>query len=144
MSDLVGNAEDRFTRVADPMMLMIKIEYIDVYRLAETSHLFKEIEQVSNDQEVTRSELKSKPKKTKLTITAQLICGFVFANTNCWFSHAMAHIQMACLGSGGREGSQKAQILTNGIRRGFSSRNCGMAHNMVSALKGSHFLRLHS
>ena len=23
-------------------------------------------------------------------VTAQLICGFVFANANCWFSHAAA------------------------------------------------------
>ena len=25
-------------------------------------------------------------------VTAQLICGFVFAYANCWFSHALAHI----------------------------------------------------
>ena len=24
-------------------------------------------------------------------VTAQLICGFVFASANCWFSHAVAH-----------------------------------------------------
>ena len=34
--------------------------------------------------------------KTKLLIscavTAQLICAFVFAYTNCWFSHAKARI----------------------------------------------------
>ena len=25
-------------------------------------------------------------------VTAKLICGFVFAYANCWFSHAQAHI----------------------------------------------------
>ena len=35
--------------------------------------------------------------KTKALIscavtTAQLICGFVFAYANCWFSHAVVHI----------------------------------------------------
>ena len=25
-------------------------------------------------------------------VTAKLICGFVFAHANCWFSHAQAHL----------------------------------------------------
>ena len=27
-------------------------------------------------------------------VTAQLICVFVFAYANCWFSHAKAHLSM--------------------------------------------------
>ena len=29
-------------------------------------------------------------------VTAQLICGFVFAQIDCWFSDAMAHLIVDC------------------------------------------------
>ena len=31
-------------------------------------------------------------------VTAQLICGFVFAYANYWFSHAMTHLYVASAG----------------------------------------------
>ena len=38
--------------------------------------------------------------KTKVLIscavTAQLICGFVFAYADCWFPYAAAHIYIQC------------------------------------------------
>ena len=32
--------------------------------------------------------------KTKGLITAKLICAFIFAYANCWFSHAKAHLML--------------------------------------------------
>ena len=40
----------------------------------------------------------SKKKKALISfaVTAQLICAFVFAYADCWFSHGAAHLSASC------------------------------------------------
>ena len=51
----------------------------------------------------------------RCAVTAQLICLFVFAYTDCWFSHAGAHI-----GPVVREGTDHQKTVTNDLLKGIS------------------------
>ena len=48
----------------------------------------------------SRGIVLSRVAKTKVLIsfavTAKLICAFVFAYADCWFSHAVAHFTLVC------------------------------------------------
>ena len=47
---------------------------------------------------VVSQQVRHKPNQTKLyTVTAKLICVFVFAYADCWFSHGAAQMIQACL-----------------------------------------------
>ena len=97
MSDLVGNSEDWFSHIAAQLNSINQLYQSLCLLFIHLSHRVRKpmwFPNRSDPNQAVQSQKQASSLKFRIYVakTKALICVFVFAYANCWFSHEVAHM----------------------------------------------------